>query len=182
MGYLPQDIELFEGPIKSNIARFGDEDAESVVAAAKLAGVHDFIMSLPDGYDTLLGGEHGKLSVGQRQRIALARAVYGTPKLVVLDEPNSNLDDDGDKALLEAVTQLNAAGTSVVVVSHRPSLVSVADYMAVLDSGRIVTFDTASNVMSRFTPDSSPREASSNLSSQPPKPKVPTVTWPTRSR
>lgn len=177
IGYLPQDIELFEGPIRSNIARFHDEDAQSVVAAAKLAGVHEFILSLPAGYDTILGGTDGKLSAGQRQRLALARALYGDPKLVVLDEPNSNLDEGGEKALTEAIQRLKDAKVTVIVVSHRPSLTALADYMVVMNAGRVMEFDTATNVLARMRSDTSVGTSRITQSASGPQNRVQTVTW-----
>ena len=119
LGYLPQDIELLDGSVASNIARFGEIDSEAVIQAATDAGIHDYLMSLEDGYETQLGSGDGMLSPGQRQRIALARSIYRRPKLVVLDEPNSNLDDAGERALHSAIATLKAAGSTVLIVSHR---------------------------------------------------------------
>lgn len=133
IGYLPQDIELFEGSIAENIARFGEIDPEKVVAAAKMAGVHELILSFPDGYDTSL--ERHKLSGGQRQRVGLARALYGDPVLVVLDEPNSNLDDQGEQALFGALRQMKARGATVVVVSHRMNILSEIDALLLMTDG-----------------------------------------------
>ena len=135
LGYLPQDIELFEGSVAKNISRFGDVDSNLVVAAAKLAGVHQMILNLPQGYDTDLA--LCPLSAGQRQRVALARAVYGNPKIVVLDEPNSNLDDAGEQSLAEAVAQLKERGATVVVVSHRKSILKVVDTIVVMAEGAV---------------------------------------------
>ncbi len=136
LGYLPQDIELFDGSIAENIARFGDVDGDQVVAAARLAGVHEMVLRMPQGYDTAVAAIGGLLTGGQRQRIGLARAVYGNPKLVVLDEPNSNLDTAGSDALVSALQALKAAGTTVVVISHRSSLLPVLDKLLVLDEGQ----------------------------------------------
>jgi ATP-binding cassette subfamily C protein EexD len=140
VGYLPQDVELFDGTVAENIARFGAVDAEQVVAAAQLAGVHAMILRLPQGYDTPISPTGGVLSGGQRQRIGLARAVYGTPKLVVLDEPNSNLDEAGDKALVSALLQLKASAVTVIVISHRSGLMPVMDKLAALNQGQLVAF------------------------------------------
>ncbi len=137
IGYLPQDIELFEGSIAENISRFSDMDAGKVIAAAQSAGLHDMILRLPKGYDTSMGEAGGLLSGGQRQRIALARAVYGSPALVVLDEPNANLDDVGEAALMKTVRELKANGKTVVLVTHRPGAIAAADQLIFLQDGRV---------------------------------------------
>lgn len=135
MGYLPQDIELFNGSVAENIARFNDVDSEQVIAAAKLAGVHEMILHLPKGYDTYLGAGGFGLSGGQKQRIGLARAVYGMPALIVLDEPNSNLDDQGEAALVSALLSLKSAKSTVVLITHRPSIVASVDKLLLLKDG-----------------------------------------------
>jgi ATP-binding cassette subfamily C exporter for protease/lipase len=135
LGYLPQDIELFEGTIAENISRFSRLDAQQVIAAAKATGLHEMILRMPKGYDTPIGEAGGVLSGGQRQRVALARALYGAPKLVVLDEPNANLDDVGEAALARAVQQMRANGTTVVLVTHRPGAVALADQLLLLVDG-----------------------------------------------
>lgn len=135
LGYLPQDIELFDGSIAENIARFGKVDPEKVIAAARSAGLHDMILRFPKGYDTPIGEAGGLLSGGQRQRIGLARAIYGDPVLVVLDEPNANLDDVGEQALVRTVQGLKDAGTTVFLVTHRPGILAVADRMLLLRDG-----------------------------------------------
>lgn len=138
LGYLPQDVELFEGTVAENIARFGALDSVRIVAAAKRAGVHDLILGLPEGYETRLGSNPAALSGGQRQRIALARAMYLDPVLVVLDEPNSNLDAAGEEALAAAIQQMKRAGTTVVLMSHRSKVLRQTDHMLVLKDGSAV--------------------------------------------
>lgn len=135
LGYLPQDIELFEGSIAENIARFGSVDSERVIAATRSADLHEMILHLPKGYDTPIGEAGGLLSGGQRQRIGLARALYGDPVLVVLDEPNANLDDAGEAALVRAVSELRARRSTVVLVTHRPGILALADRVIVLRDG-----------------------------------------------
>lgn len=150
LGYLPQDIELFDGTIAENICRFGQPDAELVVEAARLAGVHDLVLHLPKGYDTVIGASGGLLSGGQRQRIGLARAVYGRPRLVVLDEPNSNLDDQGERELVEGVRRLKAAGITLVVVSHRTMVLHSMDQMLVLKEGTQVQYGPRDQVLGKL--------------------------------
>ncbi len=137
LGYLPQDIELFEGSIAENIARFGEVQSEKVIAAARSAGLHEMILRFPKGYDTPIGEAGGMLSGGQRQRIGLARAVYGDPVLVVLDEPNANLDDVGEQALVRTVQGLKAAGKTVFLITHRPGILAVADRILILRDGLV---------------------------------------------
>jgi ATP-binding cassette subfamily C protein len=138
IGYMPQGIELFDGTVAENIARFRqDADSEKVVAAARAAGAHDMILKLAEGYSTRVGESGIALSAGQRQRVALARALYGDPFLVVLDEPNSNLDNDGEAALTEAIKGVRARGGIVVVVAHRPSALIALDQVLVLANGGV---------------------------------------------
>lgn len=147
IGYVPQDVELFEGSVADNIARLGMVDPEAVVTAAKRAGAHEMILSLGQGYDTPVG-EHGALlSPGQRQRIAFARALYGNPRLVVLDEPNSNLDGAGEIALAKALSGLRSEGVTSIVVTHRPSLIAHVDKTLVLEGGRVKQYGPAAEVM-----------------------------------
>jgi PrtD family type I secretion system ABC transporter len=147
IGYMPQDVELFSGTVAENIARFQGIDSEAVVAAAAKAGVHEMILQLPEGYETQLGEGGQALSGGQRQRIALARALFGNPKILVLDEPNANLDTDGEQALARALQQAKSDGTSIIVISHRPSLLSVVDMIAVLKDGALMKYGPRETVL-----------------------------------
>ncbi|TFZ03114.1 type I secretion system permease/ATPase [Ramlibacter henchirensis] len=147
IGYVPQDIELFDGTVADNIARLGNLDSEAVVAAGMRANAHEMILTLPQGYDTQIGERGTRLSPGQRQRVALARALYGNPQLVVLDEPNSNLDGAGEAALAHAMGALRESGVTTVVVTHRPSLIAHVDKIMVLAGGRIQQFGPAGEVM-----------------------------------
>ena len=147
LGYLPQDIELFDGSIADNICRFGQQDSDAIVAAAKLAGVHELILELPQGYNTMIGGTGGVLSGGQRQRIGLARAVYGNPCLIVLDEPNSNLDDQGEKELVEALERIKQQGSTIIVISHRTMVLQSMDKMLVLKEGATLNYGPRSQVL-----------------------------------
>lgn len=147
IGYVPQDVELFDGSVADNIARLNDVESAQVIAAAKRANAHDMILTLPQGYDTPVGEQGVRLSPGQRQRIALARALYGDPRLVVLDEPNSNLDGAGEIALAQALSGLRAEGVTSVVVTHRPSLIAHVDKILVLEAGRIQQYGPAAEVM-----------------------------------
>ena len=135
LGYLPQDLELFEGSLAENIARFGKIDSQRVIEATRIAGLHEMILRFPKGYDTPIGEAGALLSGGQRQRIGLARAIYGNPALIVLDEPNANLDSAGEVALVNAVMHLKSRGTTVVLVTHRPGILAVADRVLVLRQG-----------------------------------------------
>ncbi|MBY0454651.1 MAG: type I secretion system permease/ATPase [Burkholderiaceae bacterium] len=137
LGYLPQDIELFEGSIAENIARFGEVAPDKVIAAARSAGLHEMILRFPKGYDTPIGEAGNLLSGGQRQRIGLARAIYGDPVLVVLDEPNANLDDVGEAALVRTVQELKAKGRTVFLITHRPGILAVADRLLILQDGKV---------------------------------------------
>jgi PrtD family type I secretion system ABC transporter len=150
IGYLPQDVELIEGTVAENISRFDpDATSEAIIAAAKAAGVHELVLSLPQGYDTEIGEQGSSLSAGQKQRIALARALYGDPFLVVLDEPNSNLDVEGDEALTKAILGARARGAIVVVVAHRPSALSGVDHVLALNGGRQQAFGPKDEVLAK---------------------------------
>ena len=147
VGYLPQDIELFEGTISENIARFGEIEADKVVEAAKMADVHDLILRLPEGYDTVIGDTGGALSGGQRQRIGLARALYGNPVLVVLDEPNSNLDEQGELALEKTLLQLKQKQTTVLIITHRNNILARVNKLLILKEGTLGVYGPKDQVI-----------------------------------
>ena len=147
VGYLPQGVELLDGSLADNIARFGETDMAAVQAVARLVGMHDWIASLPEGYQTRLGMEGARLSGGQRQRIGLARALYRNPVLVVLDEPNSSLDEAGEAALIEAVGRLSTQGTTFVLMTHRTNVLAVCSHMLVLREGSQQAFGPRDEVL-----------------------------------
>ncbi len=150
IGYLPQDIELFEGTVSENISRFREVNAESVVEAAKIAGVHNMILSLPNGYDTIVGAGGSTLSGGQRQRVGLARALYEKPPMIVLDEPNSNLDDEGEKALLSAIVTMKQNGSTIIVITHRPNILAAVDNLAVFAQGTLSMYGPKNDVLAKL--------------------------------
>lgn len=152
LGYLPQTVELFEGTVAENIARFGDLNSQKVVEAATVAGVHELILQLPAGYETQLGDSGAGLSGGQRQRVALARALYGSPRFVVLDEPNAHLDEAGEQALLQAIIRLRELGSTVVLITHRATTLSVANKLLVLRNGEVQMFGPKDQLMNNPKP------------------------------
>ncbi|HWI84500.1 type I secretion system permease/ATPase [Ramlibacter sp.] len=164
IGYLPQGVELFDGTLAENIARFGTLEPQKVEAAARAVGLHELIMGLPDGYETQVGREGAILSGGQRQRVGLARAIYGDPVFVVLDEPNSSLDEAGDAALAAAVLSLKARGTTFVVMTHRTSILPVVDKMLVLRDGQVQAFGPRDDVLAALN------KAAQQMQQQPPRP------------
>jgi ABC-type protease/lipase transport system fused ATPase/permease subunit len=153
MGYLPQEVQLFSGTVAENIARMAPTvDVKPVIAAARLTGAHEMIQRLPKGYETDVGENGSALSAGQRQHIGLARAFFGNPRLVVLDEPNSNLDSESEQALVRALGTARSAGMTVIVITHRPSLLDGADKLLVLRSGNVELFGPRSDVLARILP------------------------------
>lgn len=150
IGYLPQDIELFSGTVSENIARFGEIEAEKVILAAQRAGVHQMILNMPEGYDTNLGDGGAGLSGGQKQRLGLARAMYDDPALIVLDEPNSNLDEVGEQALLAALIDLRKRGKTIVLITHRSSIVSVTDKLLLLHEGVAKLFGPTKQILTEL--------------------------------
>jgi ABC-type protease/lipase transport system fused ATPase/permease subunit len=137
IGYLPQQVEFISGTVAQNIARFGSVNADAVVAAAVSAQVHDMILRLPNGYDTLIGPQGLAISSGQKQRIGLARALHGGPKLLILDEPDSHLDESGEIAFKEAFENIKSSGCTLILITHRKRLLSLCDRLFVMESGRI---------------------------------------------
>ncbi len=153
LGFLPQEVELFAGTAAQNIARFSDNpDAEKVIAAAKAAGAHEMILTFEDGYDTEIGERGAHISAGQRQRLGLARALYGDPALVVLDEPNANLDGEGEAALARAVQGLKARGATTVIVAHRPSAIAFVDKLLLLVDGEVRAFGPRDEILQKIAP------------------------------
>lgn len=169
IGYLPQDIELFSGTVAQNIARFGEFEAHDVIEAAKMAGVHEMIQALPDGYDTAIGEGGASLSGGQRQRLALARALFRQPALIVLDEPNASLDQVGEAALTQAMAKLKAAGRTVVFATHKVNILSQADYIMVINQGVISDFGERDVMLAKL------------MGAQPPQPPQPPIPAPQRA-
>jgi ATP-binding cassette subfamily C exporter for protease/lipase/ATP-binding cassette subfamily C protein EexD len=152
IGYLPQNVELFAGTVSENIARMGEVDSEAVIRAAQRANAHEMILRLPHGYDTPIGEGGSFLSAGQRQRVALARALYGNPKLIVLDEPNSNLDTDGETALIEAVRELKAENVTVVLITHRTTLLAAADKVMLVRDGAVEKLGAINEILGPMRP------------------------------
>lgn len=150
VGYLPQEIRLFAGTVRENISRFGDAEPAQVVQAATLAGAHGMILQLPGGYDAEVGDNGERLSVGQRQRVALARAMLHVPRLLVLDEPNANLDSDGELALFQLIRQMRAWKRTVIIVTHRPNVLQLADRILVLEDGAVTTFGDRDTLLPRL--------------------------------
>jgi ATP-binding cassette, subfamily C, bacterial exporter for protease/lipase len=151
VGYLPQDIELFAGTVRDNIARFGDATPDQVVMAANKAGLHEMILHLPNGYETEIGEGGEALSGGQRQRVALARALLGEPRVLVLDEPNANLDVEGERALVEALAAAKAAGTTIIIVAHKPNIIQLADKLLVLRNGMVEFYGPRQEALARVS-------------------------------
>lgn len=162
LGYLPQDIELFDGTIAENICRFGEQNAEKIIQAAQRAGVHDMILRLPQGYDTPLGNGAISLSGGQKQRLGLARAMYGNPAMVVLDEPNSNLDDVGERALVTAINDLKQRGTTVFLITHRMNILQVVDKLLVMRDGTVAMYGPRQQVLAALQQQQAPTASKSN--------------------
>lgn len=150
LGYLPQDIELFDGTLGENISRFGNADPVAIEDAARAVGIHELIAEMPKGYDSRIGEDGAALSGGQRQRVALARAIYGSPRLVVLDEPNANLDEAGEKALLQTIGKLKAQGTTTIVISHRTSILPAVDQLMILRDGAIQSIGPRDEILGRL--------------------------------
>ena len=166
LGYLPQGVELFEGTVAENICRFGELNMQAVEAAARAVGLHEFIQGLPQGYDTPVGRDGAVLSVGQRQRVALARALYGDPALIVLDEPNSSLDEAGDAALNTALRGLKARGATVVVMTHRTSVLGAMDKVLLLVDGAQQAFGPRDDVMAALQKAQSQSQAQAQAQAQ----------------
>ena len=153
---MPQNVSLLSGTVAENIARMGEVDQAAVIAAARCADVHEMIGRLPKGYQTEIGDAGARLSGGQRQRIALARALYGEPRLIVLDEPNSNLDQAGEAALTQAIVEAKRSGATVVVITHRPATLSVVDRIIVLRDGMIDQLGSRAEVLKRLATEGQP--------------------------
>jgi len=178
IGYLPQDIELFEGTISENICRFAEVDPLKVVEAAQISGVHEMILRLPEGYDTLIGQGGATLSGGQRQRIGLARALYGNPVLIVLDEPNSNLDDVGEAALVEAIKILKTKEITVILITHRPAILQVTNKLALMQQGLLQMYGNTAEVLQKLQQQANPQSAPKPQPTSVPQPQVVSLSKP----
>jgi ATP-binding cassette subfamily C protein EexD len=178
IGYLPQDIELFEGTISENICRFAEVDPIKVVEAAQISGVHEMILRLPEGYDTLIGQGGATLSGGQRQRIGLARALYGNPVLIVLDEPNSNLDDVGEAALVEAIKILKTKEITVILITHRPAILQVTNKLALMQQGLLQMYGNTAEVLQKLQQQANSQSAPKPQPSNVPQPQVVSLSKP----
>ncbi len=178
IGYLPQDIELFEGTISENICRFAEIDPIKVVEAAQIAGVHEMILRLPEGYDTLIGQGGATLSGGQRQRIGLARALYGNPVLIVLDEPNSNLDDVGEAALVEAIKILKTKEITIILITHRPAILQVTNKLALMQQGLLQMYGNTAEVLQKLQQQANPQSAPKPQPASVPQPQVVSLSKP----
>jgi PrtD family type I secretion system ABC transporter len=152
VGYLPQEVELFETSVRQNISRLSEAEADDIVAAAKSAGVHEMILSLPEGYETDIGDSGSLLSGGMRQRVGLARALFGRPKLMVLDEPNSNLDREGEAALTKALNEAKEYGCTCVIIAHRPSILTNVDKILVMNNGQMEMFGDRADILAKLGP------------------------------
>jgi PrtD family type I secretion system ABC transporter len=150
IGYLPQDVELFSGSIAENIARFGNQDEEKIITAARMAGVHDMVQAMPAGYNTQIGEGGFALSGGQRQRVGLARALYGRPAYIILDEPNASLDADGEAALLSAIQQLRQDGSTVVLITHKTNILAIVDKILVLSHGQVAGLGSRDEMLAKL--------------------------------
>ncbi|MGE5548537.1 MAG: type I secretion system permease/ATPase [Solirubrobacterales bacterium] len=166
LGYLPQQVDMFAGTVAENIARLGPVDHDAVIAAAKLADVHEMVLRLPDGYDTEIGTRGERLSGGQRQRLGLARALYGDPALLVLDEPTANLDAEGDEALYRALAQVKERGATILIVAHQPAALGLVDKVLVLKDGAVLAFGERDTVMRSLTA----RRPATPIAAPPPPP------------
>jgi ATP-binding cassette subfamily C protein EexD len=177
IGYLPQDIELFEGTVSQNIARFNEVDAIKVVEAAQKAGIHEMILKLPDGYDTKIGVGGATLSGGQRQRVGIARAIYDNPIIIVLDEPNSNLDDVGEKNLAQTVNIMKQQGTTVIIITHRPTILQATNKLLMMKQGLVELYGNTNDVLAKLrgqqpAPQAQPQQPAQTQTARPAMPKI----------
>jgi ATP-binding cassette subfamily C protein EexD len=147
VGYLPQDIELFDGTIASNICRFSNVDSDKIIHASKSAGIHEMILRLPEGYDTVINSNAGALSAGQRQKLGLARAIYNDPRLIILDEPNSNLDDQGERDLLTTLRRIKESGRTIIIITHRTPILALVDKILVMKDGVLANMGSKEEIM-----------------------------------